>query len=276
MVTLILQYFLDEGKNCYTRESMSTHRQLHTISRGSGPTVILLHGYLSSGHYFKSIQKRLAETHHVIAIDLLGFGKSPKPRADYTYDDHITAIHDTIEQLGVTKPYVLIGHSMGALIALRYTTVFADDVRSLQLFNPPIFSDINQMIETHKKTGRHYRMMLYSPIREGYWKALKAVPHNRSIRRPEINFADTVRMSKHAREGSYKNILGGAQFFSDLRKVTVPTSLIVGRYDRLVYQENLQTKELPSNIDLQIVETGHHTLVKNIDLGESLIRQFSS
>lgn len=252
---------------------MPNHRQLHTVITGTGPTLILLHGYLSSAHYFKSIQKRLASTHRVIAIDLLGFGKSPKPRVDYTYNDHITAIHETIQRLGVTKPYVLIGHSMGALIALRYATLFADEIGSLQLFNPPIFSDINQMIDTHKKTGRHYRMMLYSPIREGYWKALKAVPHNRSNRRPEINFADSVRMSKHAREGSYKHILGGAQFFSDLRKVTVPTALIVGKYDRLVYQENLQTKELPSNIDLQIVETGHHTLVKNIDLGESLIRK---
>lgn len=253
---------------------MPFRKELHAVITGSGAPIVMIHGYLSSSHYFKTIQKRLSATNTVIAIDLLGFGKSPKPRGDYTYADHISAIHDTIRALKIQQPFTLIGHSMGALIALRYATIHADQLLSLQLFNPPIFNDINQMIDTHKQTGRHYRMLLYSPIREGYWKALKTVPHNTSNRRPEINFADTIRMSKHAREGSYKNILGGAQFFSDLRKVTVPTALIVGKYDRLVYQENLHLKQLPSNIDLQIVETGHHTLVKNIDLGESLIRQF--
>ncbi len=43
-------------------------------------TVVLLHGYLSDGRYWSSVVKRLKQTHHVIAIDLLGFGKSPKPR----------------------------------------------------------------------------------------------------------------------------------------------------------------------------------------------------
>lgn len=255
---------------------MPSRKHLYTVVTGSGPPIVLVHGYLSSSQYFKTIQKRLSATNTVVAMDLLGFGKSPKPRGDYTYDDQIDAIRDTLHALDIKKPFILIGHSMGALIALRYATRYADDITSLQLFNPPIFNDTSQMIDTHKQSGRHYRMMLYSPIREGYWKALKAVPHNKTKRRPEINFADTIRMSRHAREGSYKHILGGAQFFSDLRKTTIPVALIVGKYDRLVYQENLQLKELPSNVDLQIVETGHHTLVKNSQLGESLIRQYSS
>lgn len=253
-----------------------TSHILHADIRGEGEIVVMLHGYLSSSQYFKHIRERLATTHKIISLDLLGFGNSPKPRGNYTYDEHLSAITRTLEHLGVSQPIILLGHSMGALIALRYAVINGDKVTKLLLFNPPLFTNMQQMAENHKNTGRHYRIMLYSPARHGYWKALKLVPHTRSARRPAINFADTISMSKHAREGSYKNILGGSEIFSDLRKATMPVLLINGRYDRAVYMENLAGRELPSNVTLETVETGHHTLVRNADLGEKIIRNFLS
>lgn len=254
---------------------MSQMPLLHSKIEGNGDmTIVMIHGYLASSHYFKHIQAKLAKTYTVISLDLLGFGASPKPRGNYTYEEHIDALKTTLDHLNIQTPFVLLGHSMGALIALRYATVHGEDISRLLLFNPPLFTDITQMIANHKSSGRHYRAMLYSPARNGYWKALKLVPHNRTHRRPAVNFADTVRMSRHAREGSYKNILGRSEIFTDLRKTTMPVLLVNGRYDRAIYQENLLGREFPSNVQLETVETGHHTLVKNIDLGESLIRTF--
>lgn len=247
---------------------------LYSQTSGRGEVIVLLHGYLSSSHYFKHIVQQLQSTHKVISIDLLGFGKSPKPRGDYTYQDQINALSATLQKLKITSPFTLLGHSMGALIALRYAVDYGDSISRLLLFNPPLFTHTNQMIESHKATGRRYRAFLYSPARNSYWKALKLVPHNISKKRPAINFTDTLRMSKHAREGSYKHILGGSEFFTDLRKTTMPVLLVNGRYDRAVYAENLAGKELPSNVQLEIVETGHHTLVKNVTLGDQLIQDF--
>jgi pimeloyl-ACP methyl ester carboxylesterase len=255
---------------------MSRATILHTQISGTGKPIVLLHGYLSSSHYFKHIVERLENDHTVIAIDLLGFGKSPKPRAHYTYEDHLMALKTTLDHYNVATPYTLLGHSMGALIALKYATKFGDDVSTLLLFNPPLFTDVTQMIEAHKSSGRHYRAFLYSPARHSYWKALKVIPHNATKKRPAINFADIVRMSKHAREGSYNHIIGGADVFSDLRKTTMPTLLVNGRYDRAVYGENLKSRDLPSNVRLETIETGHHPLVKNVDIGEQLIRSHAT
>ena len=253
---------------------MSTAPILHSTVTGTGEPIVLIHGYLASSHYFKHIVPLLAKHHQVITLDLLGFGKSPKPRTDHTYEEQITAIDATLSHLNVERPFVLLGHSMGALVALRYAVHHGDDVQKLMLFNPPLFTDIKQMIATHKSTGRHYRALLYSSARGGYWKALKAVPHNTTYRRPAVNFADTVRMSKHAREGSYNHVIGGSKIFTDLRKTTMPVLLVNGTYDRAVYQENLAGRDFPSNVRLETVETGHHTLVKNVDLGVSLINSF--
>lgn len=247
---------------------------LHATISGRGETLVMLHGYMASGHYFKHIRERLESDYRVVTLDLLGFGRSPKPKVGYTYDDHVSAIHHTIETLGIAKPYVLLGHSMGALIALRFATEHGDDLKKLLLFNPPLFTDATQMITEHKVTGRRYRIMLYSKGRHAYWLTLRLLPRNKSSRRPAISFTDIVSMSPAAREGSYRHVIGGANVFQDLRKVTVPTLLVNGHYDRAVYLENLASKDVPSNVTVETLETGHHPLVRNVELCERTIRSY--
>ena len=245
---------------------------LHSTISGSGETIVMLHGYLSSSQYFKHIRTRLEKDHRVIALDLLGFGQSPKPKVQYTYDDHLDAIHSTLDHLGVTRPYILLGHSMGALIALRYATVYPDTISQLLLMNPPLFTDTAQMIEVHKATGRRYRLMLYSRARFVYWFIFRLLPRNRSPKRKSISLSDMIAMSPRAREGSYKNILGGSTIFQDLRLAHMPILIVNGHYDRAVYKENLNGRRLPSNVELIEIESGHHPLVRDLDLAETTIR----
>jgi len=247
---------------------------LHSNVSGSGDTIVLLHGYLSSSQYFSRMEKKLAKTHHVISLDLLGFGKSPKPRLEYSYEQQVDAIAETLKELSIKKPFVLIGHSMGALIAARYAVKSSSDILSLQLFNPPMYRDNEQAMNTLKTTGRRYRAMIASPLRPVYWQALKLVPRRRADSRHPINFTDTVRMSRHAREGMMHNVIAAPRFFDDIEKLVMPTLLVVGKYDRVVYQENLRSITLPKQITLKILETGHHPIVKNSDLAENLIREY--
>lgn len=247
---------------------------LHAHITGEGEPIVLLHGYLSSSQYFKHVRQKLEANHTVIALDLLGFGRSFKPRVDYTYEDHMTAIKSTLEHLGVKKPFILLGHSMGALIALRYATNNETSVKKLLLFNPPLFTDKTQMVEHHKATGRRYRIMLYSRGRHVYWLSLRLLPKNTSNRRRAINFSDIISVSPHAREGSYKNIIAGANIFQDFRKVTIPTLLVNGYYDRAVYLQNLQGRNLPSNVTAVTMESGHHPLVRNVSEAELVINTY--
>jgi pimeloyl-ACP methyl ester carboxylesterase len=245
---------------------------LHSVVSGEGDIIVFLHGYLSSSHYFSRMQKQLSTTHKVISLDLLGFGKSPKPRTEHTYTSQVALIHTTLENLGIDRSFTLIGHSMGALIAARYAITHSKDVSSLQLFNPPIYKNPEQALQTLTDTGPHYRAMITSPFRPLFWLALQLKPHIKSIKRPPINYADTIRMSAHAREGMMHNVIADPALFSDLQKITQRTLLIVGKYDRSIYQDNLERSILPENITLKIIETGHHPIVKNAIEAEALIR----
>jgi haloalkane dehalogenase len=59
--------------------------RIHYTEAGSGPPVLLIHGFPTSSHLWRNVIPELAKTHRAIAIDLPGYGLSDKP-LDVTYD----------------------------------------------------------------------------------------------------------------------------------------------------------------------------------------------
>lgn len=57
-------------------------RKLHYLSAGSGPPILLLHGWPTSAYLWRNVMGPMAKTHQVIALDLPGFGQSSKVPAD--------------------------------------------------------------------------------------------------------------------------------------------------------------------------------------------------
>jgi pimeloyl-ACP methyl ester carboxylesterase len=73
---------------------------------------------------------------------LLGFGDSPKPqRCNYAAEDHAKYVRRTLAKLKVKKPFILIGHSMGSIIAAQYNQMFPSDARRLILVSLPLYID---------------------------------------------------------------------------------------------------------------------------------------
>lgn len=247
-------------------------KNLYVQISGSGAPVVFLHGYLSSSIYFRPMRRRLNKTNQVITVDLLGFGSSPKPKKAITHDEQVEAIRRALKTCGIKAPFTLIGHSMGALIAIRYAHKHPDDIQSLQLFNPPMFSHKEEATRSIKATGVHYRLLFHSPWRRTFWRVLKALPRMPATARFALNLTDILRASYQAREGSYTNIVA-TNFFADIQTISQPALLVVGSRDRRTYRENLLVhRPLPSNIDVKLVNTGHHTLVTTPNLAEKLIR----
>ena len=99
---------------------------------GDGPPVVLLHGIASSSVTFENVVPLITEYHRAVSIDLLGFGASPVPAdATYTIEEHVAALHRTLRKLGLRR-VVLVGHSMGALIAvpIALLTIVSDLIES--------------------------------------------------------------------------------------------------------------------------------------------------
>jgi pimeloyl-ACP methyl ester carboxylesterase len=99
---------------------------------GSGPAIVLVHGLGGSSSTWNTVQTRLARRFTVIAPDLLGHGKSDKPRTDYSVAAHANGLRDLLSVLGVDR-ISLVGHSLGGGIAMQFAYQFPELVQRLVL-----------------------------------------------------------------------------------------------------------------------------------------------
>ncbi|MHB8646447.1 MAG: alpha/beta fold hydrolase [Thermomicrobiales bacterium] len=114
--------------------------RLATREEGTGPLLLFLHALGASSRYFAGRLGDLPATYHCVMPDLLGFGHSPKPDVAYTIDDHLSAVHRTLDRLRLSdQPIVLIGHSLGAILAAEYAARFPAQVRGLVLLSLPAY-----------------------------------------------------------------------------------------------------------------------------------------
>lgn len=115
--------------------------KLHSTVSGSGSeAVVFLHGMAGSSRYWDGVASLLPPAQYkIVQVDLLGFGQSPKPaNVDYGYDVHIRYLTETLRQLGVHE-FILVGHSMGALLALRLAAARNFKVKKLILAGVPFY-----------------------------------------------------------------------------------------------------------------------------------------
>ncbi len=109
---------------------------------GSGPPVVLLHGLAASGRYWAPVAERLdAARLRLYMVDLLGFGRSPRPEVAYEPEDHLGALGLWRRAAGLElEPLILVGHSVGALLALEWAKR-DPSIEGVVLVSVPIYLD---------------------------------------------------------------------------------------------------------------------------------------
>ncbi|HLK36510.1 MAG TPA: alpha/beta hydrolase [Polyangiaceae bacterium] len=95
------------------------------VHAGSGPALLLIHGIGDSSRTFRHLVPRLARRHTVVAPDLLGHGRSDKPRADYSVAGYANAMRDLISVLDIDRVTV-VGHSLGGGVAMQFAYQYPD------------------------------------------------------------------------------------------------------------------------------------------------------
>ena len=104
------------------------------LSAGSGPAIVLLHGYAETSRMWRPLIPRLAATHTVIAPDLPGIGGSAIPSDGLDMTHAAARMHALVKSLGVNKAAV-VGHDIGLMVAYAYAAQFPDDVDRLVLMD---------------------------------------------------------------------------------------------------------------------------------------------
>ena len=113
------------------------YRTIHGYRRafriaGSGPALLLIHGIGDNSTTWEPVHSELAKRFTVIAPDLLGHGKSDKPRADYSVAAYANGMRDLLSVLDIDRVTV-VGHSLGGGVAMQFAYQFPQLVERMIL-----------------------------------------------------------------------------------------------------------------------------------------------
>jgi N-formylmaleamate deformylase len=140
--------------------------RMHYTRTGAGkPALVLLHGLTANGLCWTAVAHELEGQYDVIMPDLRGHGKSSAPDHGYRYDDHAKDVVGLINGLGIS-PAILVGHSMGGLVAAVVASHYPALVRGLILADPTFISSKQQREVRDSDVADQHRRLLNLSLEE--------------------------------------------------------------------------------------------------------------
>ncbi|MGG5210366.1 alpha/beta fold hydrolase [Chryseobacterium sp. MIQD13] len=231
----------------------------------NGKTIMLLHGKNFNGAYWEKTAKDLSDKgFRVIIPDQIGFGKSSKPQSyQFSFSQLAKNTKAILDQLKIDKTIVL-GHSMGGMVATRFTLLYPEKVQKLILENPigledyktfAAYQTIDQAYQSELKntaeTYKNYQLKFYY---DNKWK---------DEYQPWLDLIAGWTLHK-----DYPKVAWDAALTSDMiynqpvcyefKNIKVPTLLIIGTRDRTAIGKDRAPKELQPKMG-QYQELGKKT-----------------
>ena len=111
--------------------------EIFVRSGGTGPVVILLHGYAENSDSWGPLAADLMKDHTVVVPDLRGIGRSSKPDGGYDKKTQAKDIRAVVTGLGYERTFV-VAHDIGNMVAYAYAAMYPDKVERLVVMDAPI------------------------------------------------------------------------------------------------------------------------------------------
>jgi pimeloyl-ACP methyl ester carboxylesterase len=110
---------------------------IHYVRGGSGPALVLVHGFPQDWFEWRRLMPRLARSFTVIAVDLRGVGGSAAPALGYAAADLAEDVYQLLGALGVDRAH-LVGHDIGGWVAYAFTRLHPQSTSTLLIMETPI------------------------------------------------------------------------------------------------------------------------------------------
>jgi len=238
---------------------------VYEAGRADARTILLVHGIGDGGaRDYRAQIEWLKKSFHVVAPDLPGFGASDKGNLLYSPSNYAGVLKRVADRF-LERPFILVGHSMGAVVSLRYAATFPEDVDRLVVIDAPgVLHRVSSASQFLAYLGVEFVPPMIDPMEEIANLARRLLaPLARLRLDPQVILA-----SEQLREtllgGDPAKISGLAVVSEDLRtalpRVRAQTLLVWGAQDALAPLRNgrVLALELPQ-AQLQVIEGAAHT-----------------
>jgi pimeloyl-ACP methyl ester carboxylesterase len=222
---------------------------------GSGEPLILLHGIGAQSEIWQPLVRQIdTKKWRIVAPDLLGFGRSPKPDWNsYDVHQHARAVVSSLHRSGVGRNATIVAHSMGCLIAIHIAASWPKLVKRLVLYEPPLFVDLPDFRRHSKQRQRRFTFYRWLAARPDF--VLSYARHFSRLTRYD---AFMGRESWTAFERSLHNTIIRQATYDELTRLEIPADIVHGRLDFIVSRAEMKKifKDHP-HVRLHIVNQLH-------------------
>lgn len=233
--------------------------------RRSRATVLFIHGIGNTGAAWDDVIKKLPNDIRIVTIDLLGFGDSPKPTHDvYNAKTQARSILATYLRLRIMGRVVVVGHSLGALVAIELAKRYPFIIASLLLVSPPLY-DTSDMPNKFRLKKDDLLINLYRAAeqRPGNFVKISALAMKYNLINKSYNVTDDNVASYMA---TLESMIINQNSYDKVQKLRTPVRILRGTLDPFVVSKNLKKLAAHNhNIVTESVVAGHEVRGQLID-----------
>ena len=236
--------------------------QIAFTVEGKGETIVLLHGFLESSTIWKNVVSAFKETHQIIAIDLLGHGKTEKLGYIHSMETMAETVHAVLSELKVEKASI-IGHSMGGYVALAFAEKFPQQLEKLVLLNSSTVADSEERKENRDRAKRLVKQNKQAFIS----MAIKNLftDENRNALRTEINalVEEAVQLPEEYIIASVEGLKNRKDRTEILQQYSGEKIIIAGKNDPVVPFKEIEAIAEKTYSTFISFEDGHMSYLEN-------------
>lgn len=238
--------------------------KLSFVDEGKGTAIILIHGFLENLTMWSNIKSHLVKRNRVIAIDLLGHGKSGSIGYVHTMELFAESIESVLKYLRVRR-CIIIGHSLGGYVALAFAEKHPQKIKGLCLLNSTSNEDnddrkqlrirANKMIQTNfTNMVRMSFANLFDPKKKDLFKNEIKLALNEALQTPIQGY---IAANEGMRLRVNRNHVLGKNNFKKL--------ILVGENDPVLdYKSSLQEAR-KTGAEIVVFSGGHMSHIENIE-----------
>jgi pimeloyl-ACP methyl ester carboxylesterase len=249
---------------------------VHCVESGSGPAIVMVHGFGGSTFSFRYQIAELSRDHRCVVIDLKGFGYSQRPEGgDYSLTGQAGLVLRAMDLLGIGR-CVLMGHSMGGDVAMRIAAMSQERVEKLIL----VASSPGMKIWVMPRFP-FMRLLLRLSMRASLGRHRKRLFYDRKSVDEEAIFAGYLATARI--KGSFNTVW---EMWKGVRsdkaigykRITMPTLILWAERERIIpfpgFALRWLRKKLPHAEVVIVPRTGHLLLEERPNACNAAIRRF--
>lgn len=266
--------------------------RLHYVTQGTGPLMLMLHGFPEFWYSWRHVIPEFAKDHKVVALDLRGYNDSDKPEetSAYVMSEFVKDVEGVIRGLGYDR-CILVGHDWGGAIAWNFAYDYAEMVDRLIILNLPHPAKFAEGLRTPQQLLRSWYMFFFQVpfvpetlIQLNDFQILEQAFRGMAVDKSMITDADIeAYKNAFAKRGAltaainyYRNIFQQGIIERSWGVLNIPTLMIWGENDTALGKELTDgTEQYVRDFRIQYIPNcSHWVQQEQPDLVNQYIREF--